>query len=186
MDQPVGDGAVTGVMLTILLCVGLFPLAAIAQDVANGVKYDLTGLAYPNVARLAHVQGVVTLELIPTDTGEDIKIISGSPILVQGPRQNLAKWRTNQGVTVRYIFKLTDPDIAEVRVPKGDAFDRLFLRILHLATYRVESRCRQTSADLSSTVTKPRVVQQSPLMVVVEVSAPISCLIMQTSFVASR
>ena len=174
-------------MRTKLFYLWLLPLLGIAQDIPDGIRYDLTDLTYPKVARLARVQGVVSLKLTPTETGQDITVISGSPLLFQEPQQNLAKWHTNQALIVNYVFKLTDADIVKVRVPKGDVIDRLFLRMFHFATYSEVSQCRQSSASLSSTVTQPRVIQQSPLIVVVEVSAPISCLIMrQTSIVASR
>ena len=169
-----------------LAYVGLLPLLGIAQVIPHGIKYDLTDLTYPKVARLARVQGVVTLQLAPTETGQDVKVISGSPLLAQEPRDNLAKWRTNQTVIVRYVFKLTDPDTVKVRVPKGDSVDRFFLRLLHLATYTEVSRCGQSSSSLSARVAEPKVVQQSPLTVVVEVSAQTSCLIRQSSFVALR
>ena len=71
-----------------------------------------------------------------------LQLISGHPILVPQAKENLAKWRTNQPVTVNYVFKLTDPAIVKVRVPKGNAFDRLWLRMFHLATYTEQPRCQ--------------------------------------------
>ena len=97
-------------MLTKLLCLGVLALVAMAQDIPSGVKYDLTGMTYPRVAHLARVQGVVKLELIPNETGQDITVNQWK--LAYWSRQasdNLAKWRTNQPVTVNYIFKLADP-----------------------------------------------------------------------------
>ena len=173
-------------MLTKLVCIGVLPFIAIAQDIPVGVKYDLTDLAYPRVGRLARVEGVVKLKLIPTEAGPEVKLISGPALLAQQPRENLAKWRTNQPLTVNYIFKLTDPEIATVRIPKGDAFDRVILRMFHLATYTEEKQCRQLSGRDLSQVSEPRVVQQSPLIVEVQVAAPTNCLVMQSSLVASR
>ena len=133
-------------MLTKLLCLGVVALGAAAQDIPAGVKYDLTGFGYRRVGKLARVQGVVQLQLIPNEAGQEVKLISGSALLVREASENLAKWRTNQPVTVNYVFRLTDPEIVKVRVPKGDAFDRIWLRMFHLATYTVESRCQQTSS----------------------------------------
>jgi hypothetical protein len=161
---------------------------ALAQDVPAGVKYDLTDLTYPRVGKLARVQGVVKLQLAPKETGQEIKLISGNALLVREPSDNLAKWRTNQPVTVNYIFRLTEPEIAKVTVLKGDAFDRFWLRVFHLATYTEQSRCQQTSStDFSPKVSKPRVVQHSPLIMEVQVTALTSCLVTVSSgLVASR
>jgi hypothetical protein len=173
-------------MPTGLVCLGLLPLLAVAQDIPSGIKYDLIDLIYPHVARLARVQGVVQLQLIPNEAGQEVKFVSGSAMLVRDARENLAKWRTNQPVTVNYIFKLTDPEIVAVRVPKGDAFDRLWLRVFHLATYTEEKQCRQLSGSDLSRVTEPKVVQQSPLIVEVGVAAQVSCLVTVSGLVASR
>jgi len=169
-------------MLTKLVCLGILPVIAIAQDIPVGVKYDLTGLAYSRVGQLARVQGVVKLELIPNEDGQEVRLLSGPPLLVQQPKDNLAKWRTNQPLTVNYIFRLGDPDISKVRVPKGDAFDRIILRIFHLATYTEEYHCKRSSDKLS----EPKVVQQSPLILEVEIVGGTNCLQTETSLVASR
>ncbi len=55
-------------------------------------------------------------------------------MLVRLASDNLAKWHTNQPVTVSYIFKLADVESVTLKVPKSDAFGRLFLRMFHLAT----------------------------------------------------
>ncbi len=154
-----------------------------AQDIPTGVKYDLTGLTYPRVGQLARVEGVVKLALIPNETGQEVTLISGHPILAPQAKENLAKWRTNQPVSVNYIFKLTDPEIVKVRVPKGNAFDRLWLRMFRLATYTEQPRC-QNSSTIS--VSKPRVAQQSPLIVEVEITGEVRCIQTETSLVAAR
>lgn len=175
-------------MLAKLLCLAVLALRATAQDIPAGVKYDLTGLTYSRVGRLAHVQGVVQLQLIPNEAGQEVRLISGSAMLVREASENLAKWRTNQPVTVNYVFGLTDPEIVKVRVPKGDAFDRMWLRMFHLATYTEESQCQQTSStDFSPKVSEPKVVQQSPLIMEIQVTALRSCLVTVSSgLIASR
>ena len=155
-----GDIIKLGTMLTKLLCLGVLALGATAQDLPLEVKYNLTGLTYPRVGQLARVQGVVQLQLIPDVAGQEIKVLSGPPMLVSQAKDNLAKWRTNQPITVNYLFRLTDA-IVKVRVPKGNAFDRLLLRMFHLATYTEESRCESSNKTSTS---GPRVVQQSPLI----------------------
>lgn len=170
-------------MLTKLLALGLLSLVAMAQDVPIEIKYNLTGFTYPRVAQFARVQGVVGLELIPYEAGQEVRLISGHAMLVPQAKQNLAKWRTNQPVTVNYIFKLTDPAIVKVRVPKGNAFNRLWLRMLHLATYNEETRCESSTKTSTS---EPRAVQQSPLVVEIEVTASEACLNTEASLVASR
>ena len=154
-----------------------------AQDVPLEIKYNLTGLTYPRIAHLARVQGVVRLELIPTETGQEIKVLSGNKWLDPEARDNLAKWRTNQPVTVNYIFRLTDSAIVKVRVPKGNAFDRLWLRMFHLATYTEQPRC-ESSQKISTS--GPTVVQHSPMILEVETTATVPCLNTETSLVASR
>src|SRR5580704_1031312 len=148
-----------------LVYIAILPLVGMSQDIPKGVKYDLTDLIYPRVARLARIQGVVTLQLTPGETGQEIKLINGSAYLVREPTNNLSKWRTDQPVTVNYIFRLRDPDISKTRVPKGDAFDRMILGMFHLATYTVEYHCKQSSGELID----PRVVKESPLILDVEV-----------------
>ena len=180
MDQPVSDAAVN-VMWTKLVCVAILPLVAMSQDIPDGVKYDLTDLIYPRVAHLARVQEVVKLELIPSETSQEVKLVSGNAMLRQQARDNLPKWHTNERVTVNYTFGLTDPDIVRVRVPRGDAFDRLWLRMFHLATYTEVSRCQQTSSSLLSKVAEPRAVQRSLLTIEIETTAPTSCLILESS-----
>jgi hypothetical protein len=170
-------------MLTKLICPGILALGATAQDIPNGVKYDLTGLTYPRVGQLARVEGVVKLELIPNETGQEVTIISGHPILVPQAKENLARWRTNQTVTVNYIFRLTDPEIVKVRVPKGNGVGRLFLRMFHLATYTEEPRC-ENSPKIS--VSEPGLVQQSPLTLELEITAEVTCLQTEASLVAAR
>jgi hypothetical protein len=170
-------------MLTKLVCLGVLALGAMAQDVPIEVKYDLRGLTYPRVGQLARVEGVVKLSLIPNEAGQEVTLISGHPILAPQAKENLAKWRTNQPVTVNYIFKLTDPEIVKVRVPKGNAFDRLWLRMFHLTTYTEQDRCQNSS---TIGVSKPRVVQQSPLIVEIEITAEVRCVQTETSLVSSR
>jgi hypothetical protein len=154
-----------------------------AQDLPLEIKYNLTGFTYPRIARLARVQGVVSLELIPSETGQEIKVLSGNKWLDPDARNNLAKWRTNQPVTVNYLFKLTDPSFSKVRLPKGDAFDRLFLRMFHLATYTEQPRCE---SSIKTSTSEPRVVQQSPLILEIEITASVPCLNTESSLVASR
>ena len=170
-------------MLTKLVCLGVLALGAIAQDIPTEVKYDLTGMTYPRVARLARIQGMVQLELIPSESGQEIKLLSGNKWLEPQATDNLAKWRTNQPVTVNYIFRLTDPAIVKVRVPKSNAFDRLWLRMFHLATYTEQPRCE--SAPKIST-SGPRVVQQSPMILEIEITATVPCLQTEASFIAAR
>ena len=170
-------------MLTKLICLGFLSLVAVGQDIPEGVKYDLTGLAYPRIAQLARVLGVVTLELIPDETGQQIKLIRGNSLLVREPSDNLAKWRTNQPVTVNYVFKFVDLDPVKVRVPKGNAFDRVWLRIFHLPTYIEQPRCQDS---FISSITGPAVVRQSPLILEIEIAAPTRCIQTETSLVAAR
>jgi len=89
-------------MLTKLVCIGVLALVATAQDVTIEIKYNLTGLTYPRVAQLARIEGIVQLELIPNESGQEIKLLNGNKWLEPEAKANLAKWRTNQPVTVNY------------------------------------------------------------------------------------
>lgn len=170
-------------MLTKLVCLGVLALGAKGQDFPLEVKYNLTGLTYPRVGQLARVEGVVKLSLIPNETGQEVTLISGHPILVPQAKENLARWHTTQPVTVNYIFKLTDPEIVRVRVPKGNAFDRLWLRMFHLTTFTEQPRCK---SSLKTNTSEPRVVQPSPLTLEIEITAQATCVQTETSLVASR
>ena len=66
-----------------LRLVGLvLPLATLAQHIPSGIKYDLSGLVYPDMAALARIQGVVKLELTPTGAGVEVSVIAG-PVLLR-------------------------------------------------------------------------------------------------------
>ena len=54
--------------------------------------------AYPPIAKAAHVQGDVLLRASVTKTGEaeDLKLISGSPMLVSPAMEAARKWKFNQ------------------------------------------------------------------------------------------
>jgi hypothetical protein len=171
-------------MLTKLACLGVLALGARAQDLPLEVKYNLTGFAYPRVGQLARVQGTVSLELIPHEGGQEVKMISGPDLLVAAARNNLAKWRTNQPVTVNYIFKLAAVEMVNVRVPRSNAFGRVFLRMFHLPTFTEEMRCQVSSTKPSTS--DPRIVQQSPLILEIEITGSGRCAQTETSLVASR
>ena len=170
-------------MLMRLVCLGVLALGATAQDIPEGIKYDLTGLTYPRIANLARVQGVVRLELIPNETGQEVRLISGNALLAREPIDNLAKWQTRQPVTVKYVFKFVDPEPVKVRVPKGNAFDRVWLRIFHLPTYTEQPRCEDSSII---SIAGPTLVQQSPSILEIEIAAPTRCIQTEDSLVAAR
>jgi len=170
-------------MLTKFVCLGVLALGAMTQDIPTEVKYDLRGLTYPRVAHLARIQGIVQLELIPNESGQEIRLLNGNKWLEPEAKANLAKWRTNQPVAVNYTFKLTDPAIVKVRVPKGNAFDRLWLRMFHLATYTEKSHV-ECSPKISTS--GPTVVQESPMTLEIETTATVPCVQTEASLVASR
>jgi len=152
-------------MLRNLLCLAVLALVATAQDIPAGVKYNLTALTYPQMARFARVQGIVKLELTPNETGEDVKLVSGPPMLTMQARDNVAKWHTNQPLTVNYIYKLVDPEFMKTRVAKGSAFDRFLLRILHVRTFDEQVSCQ----GVAPRTVGPSVVQRAPLSLDIEV-----------------
>jgi hypothetical protein len=109
------------------------------------VHPDLTGFTYAPLARQARIAGTVRLRVgtgVPAITVE-----SGHPLLISTAKENLAKWRFDppptESIFVEYVFRLTDEvRVVTHRVPRGDSFDRFFLRIFHQPTFRDEHECQ--------------------------------------------
>ena len=69
--------------------------APISQGVAGGNLVHKVQPVYPAEARRLRVQGTVILEAIITEQGqiEDLKLISGHPLLAQAAMDAVSKWR---------------------------------------------------------------------------------------------
>ncbi len=113
---------------------------------------DLAGFKYPPLPRQARIAGTVRLKVSAGAT--EIAVESGHPLLIPAAKENLAKWRFDppptESIVVEYVFRLTDEiRVVTRRVPRGDAFDRFFLRIFHQPTFRDVQECQSlTAADI--------------------------------------
>ncbi len=67
----------------------------IARGVAGGILVHKVLPVYPSEARQAHVQGTVVLEATVTERGqvENLKVVSGPPILAEAAIEAVRKWR---------------------------------------------------------------------------------------------
>ena len=112
-----------------------------------------TGLAqvkqirYPPLAAAARVQGDVRLRSGP----EGVVLIGGPPLLVQAAMEgvkSLGRLSDLGDTEVVFHYSLVEPSVHEVtvRVKKGHAFDRLFLRVLGFKTEKTvkERECVDT------------------------------------------
>jgi hypothetical protein len=142
------------------------------------VHADLTGFRYPPLARQARIAGTVRLKV---SAASEITVESGHLLLVPAAKGNLEKWQFNPPLTapifVEYVFRVTDEvRVVTHRVPRGDAFDRFFLRIFHQPTVRDEQECQSPNA---ADVPAPTIEEQPERAVRVVVSSGGTCLNVQ-------
>jgi protein TonB len=66
----------------------------VSQGVAEGNLVSQTPPVYPPIARQAHVEGPVVLQVIVNKEGtvENIRVISGHPMLVQAALDAVRQW----------------------------------------------------------------------------------------------
>ena len=116
---------------------------AFGQEDETGKKVLET--QYPMRARQARISGNVWLSI---DLSDNVEVESGHHLLVPVAMKSLKSiGRTgsvlgllsDEKIKVVYHFVLTKPDIRTTKtvVQKGDAFDRLILRVLRLKTTKV-------------------------------------------------
>jgi len=153
----------------------LIAVACNAQDNSKSIE-----AVYPPLARQARIQGDVRLSSGP----EGVKVISGHPLLIPPALDSLKKltnvWTTQTDII--YHFVLVDPGTRVVRetVKRGDAFDRLFLRLFRMKTEKVieRSECVQSSP--------PNRIEMNRHPVEVWVYGSYGCLQTDVTQVASR
>ena len=123
-------------LTTALAWLALPSVLMFGQDTVT-LESKLESVRYPPIARQARIQGDVRLLCKPNGVAP----IAGHPLLVSSVIENLKGLEKIQAgdVEVIYHFALVDPMVISKSkvVRKGDAFDRLILRILHLKTERV-------------------------------------------------
>lgn len=156
-------------------------IGVLAQD-NPGITAKVESWKYPNLARQARIQGDVRLQFrsgVPSVT-------SGHPLLAPNALENLKSLGDlSEAANVVYHFVLVDSTVEVTRttVKKGDAFDRLFLRLFRIRTDRVveETQCVSDSASAP----KNRIdLTRNPVEVWIYGVVP--CLQAETSYLASR
>jgi hypothetical protein len=122
-------------------------MTRIATAMASLLLFAGAGLAqvreirYPQLAAAARVQGDVRLRSV----GDGWVPISGPPLLVQTAMASMKALGTLSDRTEAEVvihFALIEPTVREVTVAvkKGDAFDRLILRVLGVKTEKTIKR----------------------------------------------
>jgi hypothetical protein len=86
----------------VVFCAAVFAAVASGQTQTDAAAPDtaplrILGLQYPRLAHLAAVQGKVELEAGISDGAvNEVKTISGHPLLVDAAKESLRKWRFKQ------------------------------------------------------------------------------------------
>ena len=67
----------------------------VSSGVADGLKIHDVTPAYPQMARIAHIQGDVTLQATISKSGviENLRAVSGHPILIQAAMEAVRQWK---------------------------------------------------------------------------------------------
>lgn len=117
-------------------CLLLCGVAAWAQQEAPKILVNIEGFRYPQLARVARIQGDVVFEA--SASGQ--RLVAGGPLFVRAAQTNLETWTLplleHGTYLVRYHFALLR-ESRQVVVPIGDKLDRLFLRAFHAPTEKV-------------------------------------------------
>jgi len=115
--------------------------------VAQPIEDKLAALQYPRIAGMVRVQGDVGFAI---DAGA-ARVLSGNQMLATGAIENARMLvGTTDPVELLFHYQLVDAGsrIVQLREPKGDAFDRLILRLLHRPTFRMVDACAETRDNL--------------------------------------
>jgi hypothetical protein len=128
---------------TAIASLSLLAGAGLAQDEA-ALMSRLRQIRYPPIAAAARVMGDVRLR----SGSEGVVPISGPPLLVRAALvslEGLGKFPERSATEVVFHFSLLETPVREVAltVKKGDAFDRLILRVLGFKTEKIikEKEC---------------------------------------------
>jgi hypothetical protein len=129
--------------LIVALVVGC---AAFAQSPEDRVRGQITGVAYAVLAEHARVQGDVHLHL----HSDVATVLSGSPLLARTAIESAKTWgsipgETNFDVTYHFVLVNITMTPTSTIVPRGNAFERVVLRILRRKTDKAVSsfQCQQ-------------------------------------------
>lgn len=98
------------------------------QAPSNNCAVHVEAMQYPQMARLARIQGEVLVEATVADDGRVMaaRARSGHGILADAAEQNLRKWVFSQGTSrnleVIFVFRLEKPEL-EYSPPSRVVFD---------------------------------------------------------------
>lgn len=84
-------------MVALALCLGTFTQTGVAQGEGHGGRRAIEKVApvYPELARRAHIRGVVKLEVEVRQNGsvKSANALGGSPALIQSAIDAVRKWK---------------------------------------------------------------------------------------------
>jgi protein TonB len=84
-------------IVVLTLCAGLFTQtgAAQAEGRAGRRAIDKVAPVYPELAKRAHIRGVVKLEVVvrPDGSVKSTKVLGGSPVLIESATDAVRKWK---------------------------------------------------------------------------------------------
>jgi TonB family protein len=88
-------------MIAVALCTGGFTQTSTAQAEGHAGRRTIERVApvYPEVARHAHIRGVVKLEVVvrPNGSVKSANAVGGSPALIQSATDAVRKWKFESG-----------------------------------------------------------------------------------------
>jgi TonB family protein len=84
-------------LVALALCMGLFAQTGVAQAEGRAGRKAIEKIApvYPELARRAHIRGVVKLEVVvkPNGSVKSANALGGSPALIQSAIDAVRKWK---------------------------------------------------------------------------------------------
>ena len=167
-----------------MICAITVCLAAItfAQAQDDQFRSKILSVRYPPLAAAARVQGDVHLSIAPGQ----VNLISGPPLLARIAVESAKSFLPIESETTTgliYHFVLVDP--ASIATPttirRGDAFDRIFLRMLRLKTEKVviEYKCQEG-------VPPPNNIKVTPANIEIWIYGSSGCLMTQSGTLLAR
>ena len=88
---------VGSLMVAVTLCAGLLAWTGRAQAGERAERKAITKVpaAYPEIAQLYHIRGVVKLEVVVREDGSvrSAKVLGGNPVLIEAATDAVRKWK---------------------------------------------------------------------------------------------
>jgi hypothetical protein len=152
----------------------LFAALANAQSGAlpANIHPDLTGLAYPPLARQARIMGTVKLR-VSIDPVE-VSVTSGHPLLAVIAKRNVENWRfdppLNTAVLIEFVFRMTEPTYETQRMLHEERTRKFLFKVVRTQVYRDSQVCASTN---QTTTEAPSYVDSTTRVVVsIQASCP--------------